>query len=86
MPGARAERKNLTLHVSQDSGASWPIKKPIEEEESAYSDLVEIDANHIGVIYERGRQIVFARVSKEWLKTPDPQPRPPTDSNGSNSN
>lgn len=83
IPGARAERKNLTLHVSQDGGSSWPIKKSIEEEESAYSDLVEIDADHLGVIYERGRQIVFARVSKEWLKNSDPQPRPPTESNAS---
>lgn len=68
IPGARAERKNLTLHVSSDGGLSWVAKKTLEEHDSAYSDLVELNDHKIGVLYERGRQIVFAAIQKRWLE------------------
>jgi sialidase-1 len=69
MRGARAERKNLTLHVSTDSGVSWSIKKTLEENDSAYSDLVEINDHQFGVLYERGRQMVFALIAKSWIES-----------------
>jgi sialidase-1 len=70
IPGARAERKNLTVHVSSDGGSSWAIKKTLEENESAYSDLVELNDREIGVLYERGKQIIFATIDKSWLEGP----------------
>ncbi len=84
MPGARADRKNLTIHVSTDGGLSWGIKKTLEENESGYSDLVEINDREVGVLYERGRQIVLARIEKPWLENSledetssrDPKSRP----------
>lgn len=68
IPGARAERKNLTIHVSADGGLSWGVKKTLEENESGYSDLVELSEQEVGVLYERGRQIVLARIEKPWLE------------------
>ncbi|MEY5015419.1 MAG: hypothetical protein RIS92_1777 [Verrucomicrobiota bacterium] len=76
MPGARAERKNLTVHVSTDGGLSWGVKKTLEENQSGYSDLVEVNEKSVGVVYERGKQIAFAQIQNAWLETP-PDDTPP---------
>ena len=47
-------RKNLTLKKSNDGGATWDEKLVIHEGHSAYSDLVQIDDNTIGCLYEFG--------------------------------
>ena len=68
-------RDNLTLRISKDEGITWPILIPIDnsalsgespKDFTAYSDLVNMDSNHIGIIYERKdySQIVFKNI--QW--------------------
>lgn len=68
-------RDNLTLRISFDDGKTWTISKVIDKAESekardnsAYSDIVQISKNEVGVLYEKGNyaQIVFTVVS--WKK------------------
>jgi sialidase-1 len=64
-------RDNLTLRLSRDGGNSWFFNKSIAKSSegytgdyAAYSDLVEMSPNEIGVLYEKDeyKQIVFERV------------------------
>jgi sialidase-1 len=65
------QRNNLTLRISYDEGVSWVKNILIEAKENdgkidatAYSDLVKINKNHIGILYERDgyKEIVFKSV------------------------
>jgi sialidase-1 len=63
-PGDATARKDLTIRVSTDEAQSWTQKTVLHEGPTAYSDLVKLDGQRIGVIYEAGptlyKQIVFA--------------------------
>jgi sialidase-1 len=65
-PGDAKQRRDLTLLVSYDEGATWPIKKVIHKGPAAYSDLVKLDDERVGVLYEAGEklygEIVFESV------------------------
>ncbi len=61
-------RDNLTLRISFDEGKTWEWRQVIEKSNdkkekdyAAYSDIVKMDKNHIGVLYEKNNyaQIVF---------------------------
>jgi len=75
LPGK--DRRNLTVRVSYDEGASWTVKKALEPEVSGYSDLAVLPDGTILCFYETGsaappngaltRQLVLARFNLEWL-------------------
>jgi sialidase-1 len=75
LPGK--DRRNLTVRVSYDEGASWTVKKPIEPDISGYSDLAVLPDGTILCFYETGsqappngtqtRELVLARFNLEWL-------------------
>lgn len=61
-------RDNLTLRISFDEGKTWPWTQVIEKSNdakvndyAAYSDIVKMNKNQIGVLYEKNNysQIVF---------------------------
>ncbi len=67
-----ARRNNLTLRISFDEGFTWKknmlIDKSTDDEKkdfTAYSDIVNLNKNEIGVLYERDdyTQIVFTVVN-----------------------
>lgn len=66
-----ARRDNLTLRISEDDGKTWKksfvIDKSSESkgDNSAYSDIVKIGQNKIGILYEKNnyKEIVFTTVS-----------------------
>lgn len=62
------ERNNLTLRISYDEGKNWQLSIPVDMDPTnkksdftAYSDIVGLSKNKIGVLYERDNysQIVF---------------------------
>jgi len=64
-------RNNLTLRISYDEGKTWALSFPIDKNPenkksafTAYSDIVRLSKNKIGVLYERDNysQIVFMPV------------------------
>ncbi|MFC3417545.1 sialidase family protein [Algoriphagus hitonicola] len=65
------ERNHLTIKISYDEGKTWTKNILIDSNENgeknawtAYSDLVNLDKNTLGILYERDnyRQIVFKSV------------------------
>jgi len=63
-PGHPTARRDLTILVSTDEARTWMHKTVLDEGPAAYSDLVKIDDERIGVLYEAGAElydeIVFA--------------------------
>lgn len=65
-------RDNLTLRISYDDGRTWKDTIPIDrstdnaENHTAYSDLVMVDRQTVGILYERDnyKEIVF--VAHPW--------------------
>jgi sialidase-1 len=64
---ASKDRKNLTVRISYDEGASWSVKKTLEPGPSAYSDLAVLRDGTILCFYEAARQLLLARLNLEWL-------------------
>lgn len=75
LPGK--DRRNLTVRISYDEGASWTVKKSLEPDLSGYSDLAVMRDGTILCLYEAGsaappkgfmtRQLILARFNLEWL-------------------
>ena len=75
-PGLLRDRVNLSVKLSYDEGATWPVNKPLEPGVSAYSDLAVLPDGTILCLYERGavrgnsHQTAFlslARFDLGWL-------------------
>ena len=65
---ASTERERMTIRASFDDGATWPDSLEIETGSSAYSSLVALPANRIGLLYERNdyKEIVFWQGPSFW--------------------
>jgi sialidase-1 len=73
-PGHPTERRDLIMLLSLDEGKTWERKTLIHPGPAAYSDLVKLDSQHVGVLYEAGRrlydEIVFATFALADLAKP----------------
>ena len=72
---ASTRRERMTVRMSEDDGATWPIERVLWEGPAAYSSLGVLPDRSIGLLYERGdaspyERIVFARFPVSWLKEP----------------
>jgi lysophospholipase L1-like esterase len=72
------DRRNLSIHVSDDGGQTWPQRRAIESGLSGYSDLAVGADGWVYCLYERNRSngsavetqaLVLARFNAEWLTT-----------------
>jgi sialidase-1 len=65
------ERKNLTVRLSYDEGATWEEAKAVETGASGYSDLAVGPDRTIYCFFERGgakdRALTLARFNVDWL-------------------
>jgi sialidase-1 len=70
-PGDSRARRDLTILLSFDEGKTWTHKTVLHAGPAAYSDLVKLDADRIGVLFEAGeplyREIVFASFGMDDL-------------------
>jgi sialidase-1 len=67
---ADVKRDRMTIRLSQDDGATWPVSRPLFEGPAAYSSLAVLKNGEIGCLYERrnpGETIAMARFSLQWL-------------------
>ena len=77
-PGVGRDRKNVTIKLSNDGGATWPISRSLEPDQSGDSDLAVGADGTIYCFYERGRSdgnyatkhLTVARFNTEWLRRP----------------
>lgn len=67
---ASVRRERLTVRLSMDEGTKWSEGFRLYEGSSAYSDMVSLDGNSIGVLYERDwyEYITFAIVDTGVLR------------------
>jgi len=66
-------RTNMTIKMSTDNGVSWPKAYSVFTGMSAYSDLVMIENNEVGILYEAGTArfsdgIAFRNVNVSEIK------------------
>ncbi|XAM00349.1 sialidase family protein [Phycisphaeraceae bacterium D3-23] len=78
-PGVWDARRRMHLRVSADDGATWRDGPVLYEAAAAYSDMVALDADTIGCLFEADgyRRIVFTPVALTELagdNEPVPQP------------
>lgn len=74
-PADIKNRDNLTLRISFDEGKTWAKSIPVYNghsdsrkrfDYSAYSDLVKMDKNHIGILFEKDNYSSITFVVKRW--------------------
>ena len=62
------DRRNVTVRVSYDQGATWPVKRAIEPGPSGYSDLAVLPNRDILCFYESDRKyLALARFNLGWI-------------------
>ncbi|MEQ4204326.1 sialidase family protein [Actinopolymorpha sp. B9G3] len=93
-PAHPTARENLTLWSSFDQTASWQRGLQLYDGPSGYSDLVSIDGQTLGVLFENGdrlspdatlpyhQRISFARVPVGMLDVPSPPRQTTPDESG----
>jgi sialidase-1 len=76
-PADPRERRRMTVRISRDDGVTWPQAVTLHEEFSAYSALVSLGPDQVGVLYERGfslRPRSYERITWAVLAIPPAAP------------
>jgi sialidase-1 len=66
-PANREQRVNMTVKISKDSGESWQILKHVHAGPSAYSDLVTLANQQVGLFYEAGQNSPYEGIAWEVI-------------------
>jgi hypothetical protein len=82
VPAHPATREAMAVRSSYDEGATWETwqeGKVIHWGPAAYSDLIRLDGDDLGLLYEAGEAspyegIRFARFNRAYLDTPNGEP------------
>lgn len=61
-PASSDKREKLTVRVSEDEGATWPVERVIHEGPAAYSSLVALPDGMIGILFECGEKKAIERI------------------------
>ncbi len=64
---ASSTRVNMTIKKSSDNGNTWPHSHVVNSGHSAYSDMVMVTENEIGILYERGNNNPYEKISFEKI-------------------
>ena len=67
LPAGRGKRQNLSIKLSRDDGATWPVSKTLEAGPSAYSDLAVLSDGTVLCLYEGDNTIACARFNLDWV-------------------
>lgn len=70
-PDSEKERKDGTVRLSEDDGATFPYSRVIKEGEFVYSSITELPDGDIGVLYEGKldtESLDFIKFPIEWIK------------------
>lgn len=62
-PADPEERLRMTLRASVDGGGTWQPVHTVDERPAAYSDLVRIDQDTLGLLYETGEESPYATIT-----------------------
>jgi sialidase-1 len=64
-PATTNQRRNLTVRLSEDNGATWPASQVLEPGPSGYSHLAALPNGELFCLYERG-PLTLARFNLIW--------------------
>ncbi|MCB0657392.1 MAG: exo-alpha-sialidase [Saprospiraceae bacterium] len=69
-PQSTSRREHLVLKASPDAGKTWTESRLVWEGDAAYSDLVQVNGEQIGLFFEKGNQggLFFTAVTWSWLQ------------------
>lgn len=67
-PSNKAIRENLIIKISNDDGITWNDSISVYKGPSAYSDMLEISKNSIGIIFENGINHPYEKISYGFVK------------------
>lgn len=59
---ASTKRERMTVRLSRDDGATWPVSRTLHGGPSAYSCLVILPDQRVGCLYECGEQSPYERI------------------------
>jgi sialidase-1 len=62
-PGDPEERRRMSLRASFDGGSNWWYVHTVDDRPAAYSDLVRVDGDTLGLLYETGDEGPYATVT-----------------------
>jgi hypothetical protein len=74
-PGSATSRRDLTIRISYDESATWVKETVIDPGPAAYSDLVKLDDENLGVLYEAGENL-YDEVLFSYFALEDLAPAP----------
>jgi len=60
---ASKRRRGMTVKTSTDGGRTWDHAHVVHKGPAAYSDLVRISRDRIGLLYERGDDSPYERIA-----------------------
>lgn len=63
---AHQARRDVTIHLSQDDGRTWPSRKTIFHGPSAYSDLAVLPNGQVLCFYEQGVEARYGDHGRPW--------------------
>lgn len=63
-------RSNLHVWLSEDEGKTWPVSRQIFQGGSAYSNLIRLPRDRVGVLFEKDgyKTITLATFDISWLE------------------
>ncbi|MFB9902811.1 sialidase family protein [Allokutzneria oryzae] len=61
-PGDPTARQKMTVRASKDGGKTWPKSVEISTSKAAYSDLVQLKDDKVGLLYETGVTGTYERI------------------------
>lgn len=61
------DRRNVSVHVSEDGGKTWKHRRAIESGLSGYTDLAADPDGSLYCLYEREGGLAIARFNAEWM-------------------
>lgn len=66
-PNNAKRRDHLTIRTSNDGGKTWSTGQLLDPGTAMYSCLTVLNDGRIGVVYENGEGLVFARFPLKWV-------------------
>ena len=70
-PSDPDSRAAMAIRVSDDGGTTWENRYPVSDAPAAYSDLVQLRGNHVGLLYETGESDTYETITFERVDLSD---------------
>ena len=70
-PNSKTNRERMTIQLSFDKAKSWPNNILLHDGPSAYSNLVQLNSEEIGCLFEGGKKSAYEGIAFEKINIKD---------------